>query len=270
MQFAINYSPQALQLWRAGKIQLDLFKCPDWHNLVAEVDNYHKLYVHCSLIVGMGKLRDANLDELARWLDTGETQVINTHLVALRSTFAPGERMDADAIATRIVRELEPLCKRFGSERIVVENLIYPLRGWGQDQLPESVDPAVISAVCEESGCGLLLDLAHATLACEGTGRSDVRAYLDAMPVHKLRELHVTGIHPEPDEMGMRHDHFMLTDEDWEIVELAIAQIRAGAWRHPDTMAFEYGGIGEKFAHRSESSVIAAQTPRLYEMAKSA
>ena len=270
MQFAINYSPQALQLWRAGEIQVDLFKCPDWHDLVAEVAGYHKLYAHCSLIVGMGKLQDADLDELARWLDTGETRVINTHLIALRSSFAPGERIDADAVVTRIVQELEPLCRRFGPERVLVENLIYPVRGWAEDQLPESVDPAVISAVCEESGCGLLLDLAHATLACDGIGRGDLPAYLDAMPTHVLRELHVTGIHPAADERGMRDDHFALTDEDWHVAEHAIAQIRAGRWRHPETMAFEYGGIGEKFAHRSESAVIAAQAPRLYKLAKSA
>lgn len=269
MQLAINYSPQALQLWREGVIHIDLFKCPDWPGLVAEVSRYHALYVHCSLIVGMGQLADVDMEALARWLDTGETQVINTHLVALRSTFAPGERVDADAIVSRIVHELEPLCNRFGAERILVENLTCPLRGWGADQLPASVDPAVIAAVCERSGCGLLLDLAHATLACEGTGRADICGYLDAMPVHRLRELHVVGIQPEPDEQGLRHDHFALTESDWAIAEYALGQIRAGEWRHPERMAFEYGGIGEKFDYRSDPAVIATQLPRLYALAKS-
>ena len=270
MQFAINYSPQALQLWRDGLIHVDLFKCPDWPDLVAEVSQYHALYVHCSLIVGLGRLADVDLELLARWLDTGETKVINTHLGVRRSDFAPGEGITCEAIVSRIVRELEVLCKRFGPERVVVENLGYPTRFWWDDQLPESVDPALLSAIIERSGCGLLLDLAHAIRACEGTGRSDIHSYLDAMPVHRLRELHVVGLLPERDELGIREDHFAMAESDWSIAEYALGQIRASHWRHPERMAFEYGGIGEKFAFRSDAGIIAAQAPRLYALAKSA
>lgn len=269
MQFAINYSPQALQLWREGLIAVDLFKCPDWPDLVAEVSQYHALYVHFSLSVGLGRLAQVDMDSLARWLDTGETTVINTHLVALRSDFAPGEVISRKAVVTRIVRELEPLCQRFGPERVVIENTPYPTRALRDDQLPESVDPTVISAICERSGCGLLLDLAHAIRACEGTSRSDIHGYLDAMPVHRLSELHVVGISPKRDELGIRRDHFALTESDWAIAEYALGQIRAGKWRHPERMAFEYGGIGELFAFRSDAAVIAAQAPRLYALAKS-
>ena len=34
-----------------------------------------------------------------------------------------------------------------------------------------------------------------------------------------------------------------MTDADWEIADWAVGQIRAGHWRKPDTMAFEYGGV---------------------------
>ena len=269
MQFAINYSPQALNLWRDGKIQVDLFKCPDWLDLVDEVSRRHKFYVHMSLMVGLGTLPDADLDALARWLDRGETRVVNTHLAVNRTGFAPGQPITKEAVITRVVDELLPLCQRFGGERVVVENVPYPTRAGYGDELPEAVDPAVISAVVERTGCGLLLDLAHAIRACEGAGRADVRAYLDAMPTHALRELHVVGLMPEADELGMRHDHFALGDEDWALAEWAVGRIRSGAWRQPERMAFEYGGIGEKFAWRSDPAVIAAQAPRLYALAKS-
>ena len=269
MQFAINYSPQALQLWRDGKIQVDLFKCPDWPDLVSEVGQLHKLYVHMSLIVGLGKLPDADMDALERWLDTNETRVVNTHFVALRSAFAPGETITKETVIARAVNELEPLCQRFGPERVVIENVPYPTRAAYGDELPESVDPAVISAVVERTGCGLLLDLAHAIRACEGLGCPDLRGYVEALPLHALRELHVAGTLPQPDELGIRQDHFAMTDADWDVVEWAIGRIRSGAWRHPATMAFEYGGVGELFAHRSDAAVIEAQAPRLYALAKS-
>ena len=89
------------------------------------------------------------------------------------------------------------------------------------------------------------------------------------MPVHALSEMHVVGILPYKNERGVREDHFALTDSDWPMVEWAVGQVRACHWREPDIMAFEYGGVGELFAWRSEADVIEAQAPRLYKLARS-
>jgi len=271
MKFAINYSPQAEKLWRGGHIQVDLFKCPDWPDLVAKVGAMHKLYVHCSLITWRGELDNVDFAQLQRWLDCTETLVINTHFALAESEFAPESRISPETVITRAQRVLSPLCERFGAENIVIENLPYPApsSSWSEALLKEAVDPAVLSEVVQRTGCGLLLDVAHAIRACEGSGRRDVKAYLDALPVHALRELHVVGILPEPDDEGIRHDHFAMTEGDWAMTEWALGRIRSGAWREPETMAFEYGGVGERFAWRSESAVIAAQAPRLYQLAKS-
>ena len=269
MRFAINYSPQAEKLWREGKIQVDLFKCPDWPDLVAQVAEIHALYVHCSLRAGGGCLDTSDFAMLREWLETTETLVINTHFWARKSEFPPHAPITTEAIIERAVRDVETLGEQFGIERIVIENVPHPTRAMADDLLTDVVDPAVITEVVRRSGCGLLLDVAHAIRACEGTGRSDVRAYINAMPLHALRELHIVGILPEPDEYGLRHDHFAMTEADWEIAEWAVEQIRLGRWNPPDTLAFEYGGIGEKFAWRSEEAVIAAQAPRLYHLAKS-
>lgn len=268
MRFAINYSPQAEKLWREGRIQVDLFKCPDWPDLVAKVGAIHKRYVHCSLITWRGELDQVDSAQLRRWLDTTETLVINTHFALERADFAPEASITAEAVIDRAARALAPLCERFGAENIVIENIPYPV-GWEAEPLPEVVDPAVICEVLRRTGCGLLLDIAHAVRACESSGRGDVKAYLKALPVHALRELHVVGILPEPDEDGIRHDHFALTDADWALTEWALAQIRGGRWRKPETLAFEYGGVGKRFAWRSEAAVIAGQAPRLYQLAKS-
>ncbi len=271
MKFAINYSPQAEKLWRDGRIQVDLFKCPDWLDLVAQVGAIHDAYVHCALITWRGELDNVDFDLLQHWLDTTETLVINTHFALAKSDFAPDCQITPEAVVEKALRVLSPLCERFGAEKIVIENMPYPApaAGWEESPLPEIVDPAVISEVVRQAGCGLLLDIAHAIRACEGTGRGDVKAYLKALPVHALRELHVVGILPEPDDEGIRHDHFAMTGADWAMTEWALEQIRAGAWREPETMAFEYGGVGERFAWRSDAAVIAEQAPRLYQLAKS-
>ena len=79
----------------------------------------------------------------------------------------------------------------------------------------------------------------------------------------------MTGISPAPDEDGLRHDHFAMTEPDWAMTEWALGRIRAGDWRTPEIMAFEYGGVGPRFAPRSDPAVIAGQAPRLYALAKS-
>ena len=269
MKFAINYSPQAEKLWREGRIQVDLFKCPDWPDLVEKVAGIHHLYVHFSLRAGGGDLDASDLAWAREWLESTETRLINTHFWARKSEYPADEPPTVEAIIERAVRDVEALGERFGVERVVIENVPHPTRALHDDLLTEVADPAVISEVTRRAGCGLLLDIAHAIRACEGTGRGDIRAYLDAMPVNALRELHVVGILPEADENGIRRDHFAMTDADWEIAQWAVEQIGLGRWRAPDTLAFEYGGIGEKFAWRSDETVIAAQAPRLYKLAKS-
>ena len=269
MRFAINYSPQAEQLWRAGEIKIDLFKCPDWPNLVAQVSQVHRVYVHCSLYAGRGLNDSVDIEQLRRWLDSTDTLVINTHLAALASDFPRGTAVTPEAFIQQAVHDIELLGKHVGNDRIVIENVPYPTRRWYGDLLPEVADPALISEIVRRTGCGLLLDIAHAIRACEGTGRPDVKAYISQMPLHALREMHVVGITEEPDELGIRRDHLPMNEQDWDVTEWAIEQIRLGHWREPDTMAFEYGGIGEKFAWRSDAAVIARQAPRLYALAQS-
>ena len=268
MRFAINYSPQAEKLWREGKIQVDLFKCPDWPDLVAKVGKIHRAYVHCSLYAGRELDKALDFDSLRHWLAATDTLVINTHFAMLRSDFPADVAVTAEAVIERAVQSVQRLGDRIGVENIVIENVPYPRRVWYDDLLPEVVDPAVISEVVRRTGCGLLLDVAHAIRACEGTGRADVRAYMNAMPVDALRELHIVGITPDADDLGIRQDHLPMTEADWEISEWAVDQIRLGRWRKPDTLAFEYGGIGEKFEWRSEEAVIAEQAPRLFQLSR--
>jgi uncharacterized protein len=268
MKFAINYSPQAEQLLQAGKIQVDVFKCPSWDDLVPRVHRSHPAYVHFSFLAGRNQLDTVDLDWVDNWLKTTDTLVINTHLATCEDDFAKGEPVTPDAVIEKVVQDVEFFGKRFGNERVVVENIPYPDPGWNDGLLKETVDPAVISQVVEQTGCGLLLDVAHAIRACEGLGKTDIKGYLNAMPVHALRELHVVGILAEKDADGVRQDHYELLDSDWEMVEWSIAQIRDGKWNKPDVMAFEYGGIGPLFESRSKLSVIAEQVPRLYQLAQ--
>lgn len=54
MKFAVNYSTEGAELLRQGQIELDLFKCPAWPDLLPEARALRLAHVHFPLIVGSG------------------------------------------------------------------------------------------------------------------------------------------------------------------------------------------------------------------------
>ena len=268
MKFAINYSPQALQLFREGKIQVDLFKFPPWPDLLPVMRGVPAAYVHFDHIAGGGFPVEADTDAAQRWLDETATPFVNTHLAVSAVDFAADEAISPEAVIEKALLYVDYLGRHFGHDRVIVENLRYPMPGWNQGMLAEIVDPMVIGEIVKRSGCGFLLDVAHAVLACEGTGRADVKAYMNALPVAALRELHVVGIRDNARANGRRDDHFAMTEDDWSLAAWALGRIGEGLWRRPEILAFEYGGVGERFAWRSEIEVIAEQAPRLMRLAR--
>ena len=143
--------------------------------------------------------------------------------------------------------------------------------------------PDVLCTVVETTGCGLLLDLSHARIAARDLGMAP-RDYVNALPVSHLCEMHVTGVQtfgdvwvtrlqdagidPEHIEriQGRWIDHLPMTDDDWIFFDWALGRIREGAWREPEIIAFEYGGVGPEFCALTVPEVLAEQVPRLYEM----
>jgi hypothetical protein len=59
-----------------------------------------------------------------------------------------------------------------------------------------------------------------------------------------------------------------MTDEDWAFYGWAIEQLRDGAWKQPHMFSLEYGGVGALWQAMTDTDVLAAQVPRLYEMVK--
>lgn len=263
MQFALNYSPAAADLLRRGAIHIDLFKCPDWPDLVHEAQAVGPAYVHFPLVTGAGLLEAVDWRAVDQLLAVTDTAFINVHLRALAAD-VPGvdDPPDADGAARlteRMLADLRFLARRFGAERVIVEN--YPYRSRRESCMALAVDPDVFHALLDQSGCGLLLDLSHARISARQLGL-DERDYVTRFPLDRLRELHVTGIQPVD---GVPTDHMSFTDADWEMFEWFVGLMRDGRVPQPQIVACEYGGISEKFSWRTDPTVIAEQIPRMVE-----
>jgi uncharacterized protein (UPF0276 family) len=270
MRFAINYSPQAADLVTRCVIDVDLFKCPTASDpvvienaptLLDDARRVRPIYIHFPLETAAGALDDVDWKEIDGALDTTETRYVNVHLHASAEAFpeiAPESTEPADLrmITDAFINGVGVLVERYGPERVIAENVVYV--GPEGKFLRAGIEPSVISRVIRETGCGLLLDIAHARITCDEL-RVSPREYLSELPIDSLRELHVTGT-----GTGERlRDSMPMNDGDWALYEWVRARVDGGDWPAPWAVAFEYGGIGPLFDWRSEPKVIAAAWPRL-------
>jgi uncharacterized protein (UPF0276 family) len=265
MKFAINYSTQAAELVSEGRIEVDHFKCPNWPDLVREAGAYRPVAVHFGLQAGSGQLKNSDWESISRLVTQTSTPYVNLHLSPSQEDYPglPIETSKPDQfrqVVRNLIDDVRAVVAQFGPERVIAENV--PYRGEGGKVLRPVAEPAVIRQVLETTGCGLLLDISHARITAHHLG-IDARTYMSQLPVERLKELHFTGLHRLN---GRLQDHLSILDVDWPFLEWVTERIRQGEWARPWVLALEYGGVGEKFAWRSDKAVIAEQVPRVYDM----
>jgi uncharacterized protein (UPF0276 family) len=259
MKLAVNYSPQAAELLQTGQIKFDLFKTPNWHSMVEEASTYLPVYVHFDLSVGDGSLDAIDWGEVQAFLDKTNTSIVNLHVIT-PPDLDPCSPVLVNETLDRIVSEVLGVTKRFGSDKVITENV--PLPEKGRKYLRPVVTPAFFQRLSAETGCGMLLDLAHAAITAKSL-QTDPYKFFSEFPVRRLKEIHITGLGMHDGEI---HDHLEMTDRDWQYFEWALAKIHLGDWHTPEIIAFEYGGTGIPFIWRSESRVLLSQVPRFHQL----
>jgi len=256
VKLAVNYSPQAAELVASGAIQIDLWKCPDWPDVMAAAKATGlPPYVHFDLNAGDPEMPMAPWDLIGHFVDDTNTPFINVHL-DIKPSLVDAKR-PKKSTQRRLIENVKFACDVFSDDEIIAENVAYldPDRGCH----PACTEASVITEVIRETGCGLLLDTAHALLTCRHLGW-DVREYISSLPLDQLKEVHVTGTAPEK---AKHMDSLQMRDEDWELFAWLISLIRNDKAAEPWVVAFEYGGIGPLFDWRSDPEVLRTQIPRL-------
>ena len=289
MKLAVNYSEPAAALLRDQQIEIDYFKCPAWPDLVSTVQNIHPAYIHFPLRVGsgIGDALDAETNQLPDWnkveqlLNRTDTPLVNLHLAPTVQDY-PSIPFDSthpvhcDRLIENMIKDTSAVVERFGAEHVIIEND----NDFGGNHLQLALLPEVIGKVIEETGCGFLLDIAHAHLAAASLS-IDVYEYIKALPVSRIRELHITGVQPLDWNWfkrlsqagidtktfkrfeGKLVDHLPMTEKDWALFTWSIKQIHRGKWQEPWIVAFEYGGISPLHAAIADRDLLANQIPRL-------
>jgi len=268
MQFAINYSPQAAALLQQGAIQIDRFKCPNWDWLIAEAIQIAPVYVHFDLKVGDGSIVHRDWGEIVRQIAMTGTPYLNLHPEVRLSDYGwHNHRLKAgqtERIIEQVVRDISIAVHRVGAERVILENVPYRghfVRKPNDRTFRATSEPDIFRRVVQATGANFLLDLSHAALTAETLGTT-TEAYVQSLPLERLRELHITGIGIVNRQ---KRDHLAMTDADWLRFHWFLDEIRQGKASPPWVVAFEYGGVGEKFAWRSDPAIIAHDVPMFYQ-----
>lgn len=258
MKFAVNYSNPLIRLLKQEAVQIDLIKCPDWAGMLEEAKLYKPVTVHFNLDAGLGTTFNVDFDRIKDLKNQTVTPHVNTHLVTPR-TFDPNSRHELEMINRLWRKEIQLMIDQFGADQVALEQFPYT------ESLPNirpAADCRIFSQVILDTGCRLLLDLAHARITADTLG-IPVKDYINALPLDRLVEVHTTGIKRHS---GTLTDHFEMNEPDWEILSWALDEIKKGNWREPEIIAFEYGGVGDVFVWRTEVEVLKTQLPKLYEM----
>ena len=102
-------------------------------------------------------------------------------------------------------------------------------------------DPTFLTELCDATGADLLLDLAHAQVSASRMGMA-VDRYVDALPLERVRQVHLSGPRPGPD--GTLHDaHDTVRPSDLSL--LASILERCDPW----AVTLEYGREKELLPH---------------------
>jgi len=262
MPFAINWSPEAAALLDEGAIEIDLYKCPIWPDVVEKAQSQRPAYTHFPLGIGRNEQSKWDFAQMETWLHQTETRFVNSHIIPSTPHFP--QDIGLDDLSEALTKEVEILVQQFGADRVIIENCPYFPFGIRDGYIPQGMEPQLFCDITAATGCGMLLDVAHAVLTCEKLER-DWQTYIAALPVQRIREMHLTGIGTW--FTGERGDHMPLTANDWTVATWCFEQIQTGKWATPQVLAFEYGGIGKlKEWCGSDKDVIAEQVPRLHEL----
>ncbi|GAA0603730.1 hypothetical protein GCM10009001_20990 [Virgibacillus siamensis] len=264
MKFAVNYSPEVYDLLEEGTVKFDLFKCPDFDlDLIKTAKSLRPSYVHFDLNVGSGNLDQTDWSKIEGLLKKTDTPYVNVHLVAFAKDFPhidinTQDSGEIDDVIQRVTEDIQTVAAYFGRDRVIAENVIY--RSFDGNMLRPIIDPDIISEIIRNTGCGFLLDTAHAQMTCKYLGK-DVYDYIPRLPLDHLKELHITGI--QKDDNNRLRDSMPLTEEDWELADWVLQNVQNGNWLEPWVASLEYGGVGPKFEWRTVSDVLKRQVPEL-------
>jgi len=160
------------------------------------------------------QLDEAHLTRLAALIDRYEPEAFSEHLAW--STHGGAYLNDllplpyTTQTLHRVCAHIDRVQERLGL-RMLLENPATYVE-FAASTMPE---PDFIAEIVRRTGCGLLLDVNNVHVSCVNHHR-ETHAYIDALPLHAVGEIHLAGFAEETDATG---DPLLIDDHGAPIAE---------------------------------------------------
>ena len=172
------------------------------HHFLGRIRELYPLSLHgVGLSVGGEEpLDDGHLAELARLIDRYQPASFSEHL----AWSSHGGCFFNDLLPLAYDRRtLQRVCDHVDQvqQRLGCRMLLENPSTYVEFEASTMDEPQFLRAVVARSGCGLLLDINNAYVSCINNGR-DTAAYLRAMPLDAVAEIHLAGFAVDHDSLG--------------------------------------------------------------------
>lgn len=236
----MNDTELSRRLLRAGRLDVDAFETtgPKADSAVADVQGV-PLYLHnavwdWSLGHPSALEQDDVMAETHRRLARTGAPWLSVHVgfsaatVAYEGAMRPtSPRLGRDELLSSMVANVRALAARV-SVPLLLENLDLQQTG-AYDHVCE---PGFLRELLDATDVFLLLDLAHAQVTASRLGLT-IGAYLDALPLQRVRQLHVSG--PRWRDGVLDDAHETLRDADLQLLDEVLSMTT------PWAVTLEYG-----------------------------
>ena len=174
---------------------------------------------HCELSI-VAPWSDTEVAAAAHVIATNNCKLVSFHALSCfakpvvegRRFFPRGTPMSEAEMLKNALSNMKRMRDAAGKRAYLVENNNYFRNG-----AYESIaDPRFLTRVAKEADVGLLLDIGHAEITAKHT-ESTLKIYVSALPLEKVRQIHLSGITRGAEEYLDSHE--ALQDIDWKQFE---------------------------------------------------
>lgn len=247
IRFAANCSPYLVGMLEEGT---DIaVKISDWGGLddaraVSERFPEARFLVHLTLVMASPAPVDQApfFDDLRELVTLTSPPFLSAHIgyncvvgYDESGRYIFGEPLSVDAQIENTRRNVALLREAFGLD-VVLENQV---NVYGGGRVPEYVigctAPDYLTRTLDETGCEMLLDLAHARVSSAFLGMS-VDDYIAGLRLDRVREIHLSGCRMVGDLLS--DEHAEMVDDDYALLGRTLGQCV------PEWLTLEYEADG--------------------------
>lgn len=195
IELASSMCPALVELIHADDAPIDRIEIGPWFTVNAIQDLHQhlpdwKIHLHDGdLHNGFGSLQPV-IEQMHAQHAVTDSPFVSLHItlmfrgmVRIRKYGMPFPRLSHQIMTQRLIRRIEQIKQGLGKP-VILENML------GFPKFTIEADPSRITAICEATGCDLLLDLGHARCAADNLNM-DIHEYLSALPLHRIQQIHV-------------------------------------------------------------------------------